>query len=389
MTDTYMFLIRENDWDSDRYLPGGEPADDAEMTFAAAQGLPGRSRGAGRARRGRQRPAERQVRRHRHPRRGRSQGRGRRLHRQPVRRLQRADHRLLRRGGGGRGDGPQGRRSGARPAAPSSGARSSRPRDDPLASPAATMGSCGRPTRSSGPPGHASYVLWRRGRAASTTPRSTPPRRSPAPWTRDEVDDLAAWCVSVAKRAWIDDHRRREVFTRIAPELVTGEAMPATHGPSGRHARRARRPGRPALRRLRRGAGAGRPDGAGAARRLRADHRPDRDAPRHPGQRRRGPAHPGQAGAGAGTGRVPGPGPDRAEPPAPGRARLRGRHVHRRAPLRARAARCPRRHGATGAVDRRRARGDVPRRHRGPRAAGRRPARAGAPPGPRRRTASR
>ena len=27
---------------------------------------------------------------------------------------------------------------------------------------------------------------------------------------RDEVDDLAAWCVSVAKRAWIDDHRRRE-----------------------------------------------------------------------------------------------------------------------------------------------------------------------------------
>ena len=35
MTDTYMFLIRENDWDSDRYLPGGEPADDAEMTFSA------------------------------------------------------------------------------------------------------------------------------------------------------------------------------------------------------------------------------------------------------------------------------------------------------------------------------------------------------------------
>ena len=36
----------------------------------------------------------------------------------------------------------------------------------------------------------------------------------------DKVDDLAAWCVSVAKRAWIDDHRRREVFTRIAPDLV-------------------------------------------------------------------------------------------------------------------------------------------------------------------------
>ena len=35
MTDTYMFLIRENDWDSDQYLPGGEPAADAEMTFGA------------------------------------------------------------------------------------------------------------------------------------------------------------------------------------------------------------------------------------------------------------------------------------------------------------------------------------------------------------------
>ena len=45
--------------------------------------------------------------------------------------------------------------------------------------------------------------------------------------------------------------------------------------------------------------------------------------------------------------------------------------------------------GATGAVDRRRPRGDVPRRHRGPRAAGRRTTRAGAPPGPRRATASR
>jgi RNA polymerase sigma-70 factor (ECF subfamily) len=47
----------------------------------------------------------------------------------------------------------------------------------------------------------------------------------------DDVDDLAAWCVSVAKRAWIDDHRRRGVFTRIAPELATGEAMPAHEPP--------------------------------------------------------------------------------------------------------------------------------------------------------------
>jgi len=51
----------------------------------------------------------------------------------------------------------------------------------------------------------------------------------------DVVDDLAAWCVSVAKRAWIDDHRRREVFTRIAPGLVTGEAMPADNPPDPAH----------------------------------------------------------------------------------------------------------------------------------------------------------
>jgi RNA polymerase sigma-70 factor (ECF subfamily) len=43
----------------------------------------------------------------------------------------------------------------------------------------------------------------------------------------DGVGDLAAWCVSVAKRAWIDDHRRRGVFARIAPDLATTESMPA------------------------------------------------------------------------------------------------------------------------------------------------------------------
>ena len=31
MTDTYIFLIRESDWDSDRFLPGGEPASQQEM----------------------------------------------------------------------------------------------------------------------------------------------------------------------------------------------------------------------------------------------------------------------------------------------------------------------------------------------------------------------
>ena len=32
MTDTYIYLIREGDWDSDRFLPGGEPASQEEMT---------------------------------------------------------------------------------------------------------------------------------------------------------------------------------------------------------------------------------------------------------------------------------------------------------------------------------------------------------------------
>ncbi len=48
---------------------------------------------------------------------------------------------------------------------------------------------------------------------------------------QDDVDDLGAWCVSVAKRAWIDDHRRRGVFTRLARELATGDAMPAQKPP--------------------------------------------------------------------------------------------------------------------------------------------------------------
>ena len=41
--------------------------------------------------------------------------------------------------------------------------------------------------------------------------------------TRDDIDDLAAWCVRVAKRAWIDDHRRRGTFARLAPELASEE----------------------------------------------------------------------------------------------------------------------------------------------------------------------
>ena len=44
--------------------------------------------------------------------------------------------------------------------------------------------------------------------------------------TQDDVDidNLAAWCVRVAKRAWIDDHRRRGTFARLAPELASQRA---------------------------------------------------------------------------------------------------------------------------------------------------------------------
>ena len=47
----------------------------------------------------------------------------------------------------------------------------------------------------------------------------------------DDIEDLAAWCTSVAKRAWIDEHRRRGVFTRVARDLVTGGAVPAIDVP--------------------------------------------------------------------------------------------------------------------------------------------------------------
>ena len=40
------------------------------------------------------------------------------------------------------------------------------------------------------------------------------------------IDSLAAWCTSVAKRAWIDETRRRAVERRLAPELVPPETDP-------------------------------------------------------------------------------------------------------------------------------------------------------------------
>ena len=72
MTDTYIFLIRENDWDSDR-VPARRRTRQPRRwpTRSARTGLPGRRRRARRPHRRRRRPAERQARRRRDPRRGR------------------------------------------------------------------------------------------------------------------------------------------------------------------------------------------------------------------------------------------------------------------------------------------------------------------------------
>ena len=38
-----------------------------------------------------------------------------------------------------------------------------------------------------------------------------------------EVDDLAAWCVRVGRRAWLDDVRRQQRFDRLLPDLAAGD----------------------------------------------------------------------------------------------------------------------------------------------------------------------
>ena len=38
------------------------------------------------------------------------------------------------------------------------------------------------------------------------------------------IESYAAWCTSVAKRAWLDDARRRTTWRRLAPELARPEA---------------------------------------------------------------------------------------------------------------------------------------------------------------------
>jgi RNA polymerase sigma-70 factor (ECF subfamily) len=42
------------------------------------------------------------------------------------------------------------------------------------------------------------------------------------------IESYAAWCTSVAKRAWLDDARRRSVERRLAPELAGPDTDPAT-----------------------------------------------------------------------------------------------------------------------------------------------------------------
>jgi RNA polymerase sigma-70 factor (ECF subfamily) len=41
------------------------------------------------------------------------------------------------------------------------------------------------------------------------------------------IESYAAWCTSVAKRAWLDDARRRSVERRLAPELAGPDTDPA------------------------------------------------------------------------------------------------------------------------------------------------------------------
>lgn len=44
--------------------------------------------------------------------------------------------------------------------------------------------------------------------------------------TGTPIDSWAAWCTTVAKRAWLDDTRRRAALDRLAPQLARPEADP-------------------------------------------------------------------------------------------------------------------------------------------------------------------
>ena len=57
-------------------------------------------------------------------------------------------------------------------------------------------------------------------------PSHGPPPTSAAAGT--PIESYAAWCTSVAKRAWLDDARRRTVERRLAPELARPDTDPTS-----------------------------------------------------------------------------------------------------------------------------------------------------------------
>ena len=50
--------------------------------------------------------------------------------------------------------------------------------------------------------------------------------------TGTPIDSWAAWCTTVAKRAWLDDARRRATLDRLAPQLARPEADPTAIDPT-------------------------------------------------------------------------------------------------------------------------------------------------------------
>jgi RNA polymerase sigma-70 factor (ECF subfamily) len=48
--------------------------------------------------------------------------------------------------------------------------------------------------------------------------------------TTSRPGDVAAWCIQVAKRAYLDDRRRGETFARLAPQLDAGGRQVAAEG---------------------------------------------------------------------------------------------------------------------------------------------------------------
>jgi RNA polymerase sigma-70 factor (ECF subfamily) len=53
--------------------------------------------------------------------------------------------------------------------------------------------------------------------------------------TGRSIDSWTAWCTTVAKRAWLDDTRRRAALDRLTPQLVTPQERPEAD-PTAQHA---------------------------------------------------------------------------------------------------------------------------------------------------------